>query len=173
MAGRSLTIFIRYVGLQMRREFLRKIFSGSLDEGFDATKKISDYVGMITRLVFLSVISAFVADTMDYSALSEYSATAILRAVFLFLLLVVNVLFGVAFICISKNIMWATFRLNKPAASGRFQRIAFEVFQPMLAGLMIVGIIAIAISTPLVVSELASRQMHRDVKPQVNAAPAQ
>lgn len=87
---------------------LKHIYTGSAKDRWDLTKRLSDYVGVITRVLFLAIFTSFVVQKMNLHEALSGNLYAIGIVILFLLLTFLNLILLVSFCGLTVEILWDT-----------------------------------------------------------------
>lgn len=145
----------------MRPTFLNKAFNGTLSERFETTKKMSDYAGMLTRLIFLAVITIFAFRQVDFEAVKGLSYSAITYAIFVGLLALFDVLFFVSFMGLTQGLIMEAFWLERVNNPSRIRRIFRGTAHLLVIITILVALVSVFDAIPKLTTQFANIQLNK------------
>jgi hypothetical protein len=109
--------------LELLNHFQEKFNADSISERFEFTKKFSDYVGMVTRIIFLGVAISLFGKYID-SHKSEYGFMFIFYLHFFYYILIgFSLLFYVLFATMTMHAVDKFFRFSAFEPSARWKKV--------------------------------------------------
>jgi hypothetical protein len=136
--------------------FLSAIFSGEPSRSFDATKRISDYVGMIVRIVFSMVITVYAGRQIQFSYEELASILGIARVLTFCFLSLLSLLLFLSFAATTKAVLSSIFYVAPPKPGDHWVRRVLSVLLFLAASLVSSAIfVSIAYQVPLLIPQIA------------------
>ncbi|CAN7548668.1 hypothetical protein [Pararhizobium sp. LjRoot238] len=139
------------------KAFLSAVVSGDPSKSFDATKRISDYVGIIVRMVFSMVITVYAGRQVQFSTEELESVLGVARLLTFCFLSLLSLLLFLSFTATTKAVLASIFFVAPPKPDSHWMRRALSFLLFVAASLVSFAIfISIAYQVPLLISHVAN-----------------
>lgn len=131
--------------MQIFSAVVRKVLSDNLNERFEITKKFSDYIGMVTRIVFIWVAVLFYGKYIKETSSNDYILTYISKHVFYYIIFLFALSFSFMFIAMTMHAIDEAFRLRSwRGMQGKVKITAYIAYS------LLIGVIWTAVSNAFV-----------------------
>ncbi|ABR60154.1 MULTISPECIES: hypothetical protein [Sinorhizobium] len=142
--------------MKQRRTFLSEIFSGESSATFDAAKRLSDYVGMLVRLIFLFGVTVYLGKKVTAKSIALWGVIDFTLIIIAVSVGVLSTVLAIAFVATTRAALDELFSVGDYPASSHWYRRGLSITLFIVSSLLTSAVfISVVYQLPLIVRDLA------------------